>query len=150
MVYVERGKLFEAQICLEKAHRLAPGEDYVLKHLKIVQNRIAKFKSNSNDIGNEATENSPKERNKVLSNKSLKDEERKTTLVVTADSHEQRYSSRVVNAEPLFVKTIDNTDLMNETSNISFSDDRNDKNLKNECFNDKVGTDDDDLSSGIP
>lgn len=44
VVYVERGKLAQAQDCLQHAHQLAPNEDYILRHLKIVQQRIANLK----------------------------------------------------------------------------------------------------------
>lgn len=40
VVYVERGLLKEAEFCLQKAHIMAPHEDYIVKHLKIVQNRL--------------------------------------------------------------------------------------------------------------
>lgn len=43
MVYVERGNLLRAEACLSRAHRLAPNEDYVLRHLNIVQSRINKL-----------------------------------------------------------------------------------------------------------
>ena len=42
VVYVERGNLLRAEACLTRAHRLAPNEDYVLRHLNIVQSRINK------------------------------------------------------------------------------------------------------------
>jgi protein O-mannosyl-transferase len=45
VVYVEHGKLAQAQSCLSHAHRLAPHEEYILKHLQIVQTRIQKLKS---------------------------------------------------------------------------------------------------------
>uniref|UniRef100_A0A1B6F0B4 dolichyl-phosphate-mannose--protein mannosyltransferase n=1 Tax=Cuerna arida TaxID=1464854 RepID=A0A1B6F0B4_9HEMI len=44
VVYVERGNLLRAEACLKQAHRLAPSEDYVLRHLKIVQSRVAKLR----------------------------------------------------------------------------------------------------------
>lgn len=44
VVYVERGKLAKAQECLQHAHQLAPTEDYILRHLQIVQTRIGKLK----------------------------------------------------------------------------------------------------------
>lgn len=44
VVYVERGKLTQALDCLHHAHKLAPHEDYIFKHLKIVQQRLAKLK----------------------------------------------------------------------------------------------------------
>ncbi|XP_031622096.1 protein O-mannosyl-transferase Tmtc3 [Contarinia nasturtii] len=44
VVYVERGKLTQALDCLQHAHKLAPQEDYILKHLKIVQQRLANLK----------------------------------------------------------------------------------------------------------
>uniref|UniRef100_A0A336KWY0 dolichyl-phosphate-mannose--protein mannosyltransferase n=1 Tax=Culicoides sonorensis TaxID=179676 RepID=A0A336KWY0_CULSO len=47
VVYVERGKLAQAQACLSHAHQLAPTEDYILKHLQIVQTRINRLKSSS-------------------------------------------------------------------------------------------------------
>lgn len=40
----------QAQACLSHAHQLAPEEDYILKHLQIVQTRIAKLK---NSVGSE-------------------------------------------------------------------------------------------------
>ncbi|XP_049764898.1 protein O-mannosyl-transferase Tmtc3 [Schistocerca cancellata] len=43
VVYVERGNLLKAETCLLRAHRLAPEEDYVLRHLGIVQSRINKL-----------------------------------------------------------------------------------------------------------
>lgn len=45
VVYVERGKLAQAHSCLEHAHQLAPTEDYILRHLQIVQTRISKLKT---------------------------------------------------------------------------------------------------------
>ncbi|EDS35308.1 smile protein [Culex quinquefasciatus] len=45
VVYVERGKLAQAQSCLAHAHRLAPGEDYILRHLQIVQTRIQRLRT---------------------------------------------------------------------------------------------------------
>lgn len=49
MVYVERGLLESAEECLKKAHKLAPKEDYVLRHLTIVRNRIALTKVIKNE-----------------------------------------------------------------------------------------------------
>lgn len=43
VVYVERGNLLRAEACLIRAHRLAPNEEYVLKHLNIVQSKIMKL-----------------------------------------------------------------------------------------------------------
>lgn len=40
MVLVERGKLLLAAQCLERTARMAPHQDYVLKHLAIVKARI--------------------------------------------------------------------------------------------------------------
>lgn len=40
VVYVERGKLRQALECLQRAHKLAPEESYILKHLNIVKQRI--------------------------------------------------------------------------------------------------------------
>lgn len=45
VVYVERGELIRAENCLSKAHTMAPHEDYILKHLKIVRSRITLAKS---------------------------------------------------------------------------------------------------------
>lgn len=42
VVFVERGSLRKAETCLKRAHRLAPNEEYIIRHLKIVQQRIAK------------------------------------------------------------------------------------------------------------
>lgn len=41
---MERGKLTQALDCLQHAHKLAPQEDYILKHLKIVQQRLSNLK----------------------------------------------------------------------------------------------------------
>lgn len=35
----------QAQACLQHAHQLAPNEDYILRHLQIVQTRITKLKA---------------------------------------------------------------------------------------------------------
>lgn len=43
VVYVERGELQTAESCLSRAHIMAPHEDYILRHLKIVRTRLAKF-----------------------------------------------------------------------------------------------------------
>lgn len=43
-MYVERGKLLQAQACLKHAHRLAPTEDYILRHLQIIQSRVLRLK----------------------------------------------------------------------------------------------------------
>lgn len=40
VVYVERGQLVQAETCLQSAHTLAPTEDYILRHLRIVQQRL--------------------------------------------------------------------------------------------------------------
>ena len=111
VVHVERGKLLEAQSCLEEAHKLAPGEDYILKHLQIVQNRIKKTKVNSRAL--DEHEYDPGGTSKVVSNKSIDESERKTEPLVSGDKEEQRYSSHVVNTEPMFVKNVDNIDLIN-------------------------------------
>ncbi|KAG0699039.1 Transmembrane and TPR repeat-containing protein [Chionoecetes opilio] len=43
VVYVERGELQAAETCLSRAHIMAPHEDYILRHLKIVRTRLAKL-----------------------------------------------------------------------------------------------------------
>ncbi|XP_067123471.1 protein O-mannosyl-transferase Tmtc3-like isoform X2 [Centruroides vittatus] len=40
VVYVERGLLLEAESCLKKAVSIAPHEEYVQRHLKIVKDRL--------------------------------------------------------------------------------------------------------------
>lgn len=45
MVYVERGLLAKAHACLNEAHKLAPNEDYIIKHIQIVETRLAKLKA---------------------------------------------------------------------------------------------------------
>ncbi|XP_026467394.1 transmembrane and TPR repeat-containing protein CG4050-like [Ctenocephalides felis] len=52
VVYVERGKLMQAQSCLKHAHRMAPKEDYILRHLQIVQNKIVKLRTTPEKIEN--------------------------------------------------------------------------------------------------
>lgn len=151
VVHVERGKLIEAQTCLEKAHSLAPGEDYVLRHLQIVQNRIAKLKINPNEKELLNNIDNTETKSKVVSNKSVDETERKTQPVVSADTEEQRYSSRVVNTEPMFVKNeidyVDN-DYIDDISNIN--DDSSTSNLNTSNRYSKIqGTDNDDPSSGM-
>ncbi|EFA01829.1 protein O-mannosyl-transferase Tmtc3 [Tribolium castaneum] len=143
VVHVERGKLLEAQACLEKAHQLAPGEDYVLKHLQIVKNRIAKMKLNPDEVETE------KSRSQVVSNKSIDESDRKTRPVVTGDSEEQRYSSRVVNTEPMFVKNVDNIDYVDEDLGEVEFEEGMEQNVSNKWRHGKVGTDNDDPSSGM-
>jgi hypothetical protein len=45
VVYVERGLLAKAHSCLNEAHKLAPNEDYIIKHIQIVETRLAKLKA---------------------------------------------------------------------------------------------------------
>jgi len=40
VVMVERGNLLGAKVCLQKASNIAPQEDYISRHLEIVQNKI--------------------------------------------------------------------------------------------------------------
>uniref|UniRef100_T1J5F2 dolichyl-phosphate-mannose--protein mannosyltransferase n=1 Tax=Strigamia maritima TaxID=126957 RepID=T1J5F2_STRMM len=40
VVYVERGELKEAEACLTAAHQVAPNEEYILRHLRIVRARL--------------------------------------------------------------------------------------------------------------
>lgn len=149
VVHVERGKLLQAQACLEKAHELAPGEDYVLRHLQIVQNRIAKLKLNPNEAEDDSDYVS-KEESKVVSNKSIDETERKTEPVVSGDTEEQRYSSRVVNTEPLFVNNVDDATEYTESNYVS-NVELKEQNVSR--FGNKrhglVGTDSDDPSSGM-
>lgn len=43
VVYVERKHLARAKMCLRYAHYLAPAEDYILRHLQIVEQRLHKI-----------------------------------------------------------------------------------------------------------
>ncbi|XP_018562802.1 transmembrane and TPR repeat-containing protein CG4050-like [Anoplophora glabripennis] len=145
VVHVERGKLLDAQSCLQEAHRLAPEEDYVLRHLQIVQNRIAKLHLNPKD-GAES-ETNPREKSKVVSNKSIDEREKKTKPVVSGDSEEQRYSSRVVNTEPMFVKNVDNIDYVDySVRDVSYSDSTDYNTSK---WSETAAEDMDDPSSGM-
>lgn len=45
VVYIEKGRLEEAESCLEKASDIAPHEEYVKKHLKVLRARIARLKA---------------------------------------------------------------------------------------------------------
>ena len=51
VVYVERGELIIAEECLTKAYQLAPHEDYILRHLKIVRSRISKVYNSHQSSG---------------------------------------------------------------------------------------------------
>lgn len=138
VVHVERGKLLEARECLEKAHALAPEEDYVLRHLQIVQNRIAKMQLNS-------PEQDVVEKSKVVSNKSADSTQKKSEPVVSRDSEEQRYSSRVVNTEPLFVNNVEEVSYPEYSVEETIGNDQN-----TSKWNEKrLGSDNDDPSSGM-
>ncbi|KAK6630013.1 hypothetical protein RUM44_005470 [Polyplax serrata] len=50
VVHVERGNLEKAQICLRKAFKLAPKEAYIKRHLKIVQQRLAKLETSTKSV----------------------------------------------------------------------------------------------------
>lgn len=162
VVYVERGKLLQAQTCLERTHKLAPGEDYVVRHLQIVKNRIAKLKINPNEKQIEETAFSSSQDNRVISNKSnksIEETERTTQPVVSQDSDKQRYSSHVVNTEPVFVKNIDNINYVEnaiaERPREEFDDEEASQSAGKKlprqmhapAYN--VGTDGDDPSSGM-
>ncbi|XP_061389627.1 protein O-mannosyl-transferase Tmtc3 [Musca vetustissima] len=43
VVFVERKHMLKAQQCLRYAHQLAPGEEYILRHLQIVEQRLQKI-----------------------------------------------------------------------------------------------------------
>lgn len=43
MVFVERGRLSQAYGCLKFVYRLAPREDYIVKHLRIIKARLQKL-----------------------------------------------------------------------------------------------------------
>lgn len=45
VVYVERGRLLQANSCLLHAHQLAPHEDYILRHLQIIETRLSKLRA---------------------------------------------------------------------------------------------------------
>ncbi|XP_077517055.1 protein O-mannosyl-transferase Tmtc3-like isoform X2 [Amblyomma americanum] len=51
VVQVERGALYQAEACLLRALKLAPGESYVAKHLAIVRNRIRKYQEHLKKTG---------------------------------------------------------------------------------------------------
>lgn len=140
VVHVERGKLLEAQSCLEQAHSLAPEEDYIVKHLNIVRNRISKLPLNE-DLGD------TKEKSKVVSNKSVDENEKKTQPVISKDTEKQRYSSRVVNTEPMFVKNLDN----NEYPNLTIEGESQEGHIQNASSQEKrrSRSDKDEPSSGM-
>lgn len=50
VVFVERRKLAKAMKCLNYVHHMAPKEEYILKHLKIVQVRLEKIKKLSDKL----------------------------------------------------------------------------------------------------
>ncbi|KAK6626408.1 Protein O-mannosyl-transferase tmtc3 [Polyplax serrata] len=50
VVHVERGNLEKAEICLRKAFKLAPKEEYITRHLKIVQQRLAKLETSTKSV----------------------------------------------------------------------------------------------------
>ena len=45
VVWVERGRLPEAEACLQRAAALAPHEDYILRHLAIVRGKLRRKKA---------------------------------------------------------------------------------------------------------
>lgn len=90
-------------------------------------------------------ETNTKEKSKVVSNKSIDETDKNTKPVVTSDTEEQRYSSRVVNTEPMFVKDLDNMKYSDYKGDESSFSDSTPLNLDNW----EVGTDSDDPSSGM-
>ncbi|GFY44676.1 protein O-mannosyl-transferase Tmtc3 [Trichonephila inaurata madagascariensis] len=56
VVYVERGLLQYAEACLLKAVSLAPKEEYLLRHLAIVQARIRKQKSEDESMSTKSSD----------------------------------------------------------------------------------------------
>lgn len=50
VVYVERGLLQYAEVCLLKAVSLAPKEEYLLRHLSIVRSRIKKKRAEEQKV----------------------------------------------------------------------------------------------------
>lgn len=150
VVFVERGKLLQAEECLENAHKLAPEEDYVLRHLQIVKNRIAKLNINSSKPHNSESELEEPKDGQVVSNKlnKTKDEtEKKTEPVVSKASDNQQYSSHVVNTEPVFVNNVDNKDSHELDSEVVSSDIGKVKDEERARI--KGRTDRDDPSSGM-
>ena len=53
VVMVERGQLGAARTCLQKAHSLAPHEDYIRKHLDIVETKLKEANSSTNPASRE-------------------------------------------------------------------------------------------------
>ncbi|XP_026684173.1 transmembrane and TPR repeat-containing protein 3-like, partial [Diaphorina citri] len=51
VVLVERDQLIKAESCLKRVHLLSPDEDYILRHLNIVQARLARLKQQQNSGG---------------------------------------------------------------------------------------------------
>ncbi|XP_049522366.1 protein O-mannosyl-transferase Tmtc3 isoform X3 [Dermacentor silvarum] len=58
VVQVERGALYQAEACLLRALKLAPGESYVAKHLAIVRNRIRKYQEHLRKAGTRSASSS--------------------------------------------------------------------------------------------
>ena len=50
VVMVERGHLGSARDCLRSAHELAPHEDYIAKHLDIIEKKIAETNTSKNHL----------------------------------------------------------------------------------------------------
>lgn len=162
VVYVERGRLLQAQACLEHAHRLAPEEEYVLRHLQIIQNRITKTKLTPNTEEHEAfhhidisefSDNKKYEEDKsIIHNHSDSVLQPRNQPLTTETLKEERYSSRVVETETVYVDDIDNVD-----NDLIDSVDSDSKSTYSEYSNygryhlsgKSVGTDMDDPSSGM-
>ena len=51
VVYVERGDLLRAEACLLNAHEMAPGEEYIKRHLGFVQARIQQYRQQQGQQG---------------------------------------------------------------------------------------------------
>lgn len=157
VVYVERGRLLQAQACLEHAHRLAPEEDYVLRHLQIIQNRITKTKLTPNTEEHEAFHHIDfSEFSDNKNNKKYEEDKNIASSVLqsrnqplkTETLKEERYSSRVVETETVYVDDIDNVD-----ADIIDRVDSDSKSFyghgRYQLTGNGVGTDLDDPSSGM-
>lgn len=102
MVYVERGFLAKAFACLHEAHALAPNEDYIIKHLQIIETRLAKLKaqpgqSREKDLA--FAEYDPREFGGHVSTK-----DNKVNLKVSQYSIQNQAEKRASSKEPEFLE----------------------------------------------
>lgn len=135
VVYVERGLLAKAHACLNEAHKLAPTEDYIIKHLQIVETRLKKLNAQQSST-----------REKDLAFADFDPREFGGRIIQGKDVHLSLQPSQIVGAErPKTVQSSKKNVLLDSQASENF---QKSENIKRKTQN-NYATDLDDPSSGM-